>query len=369
MAQQGMFGNYQQQIADETALRRQSAQTGGLTGWAAITNAMSGIGSEIGYQGGQAMGGMTPVQAEQARFETVMNSFDFDPTNPDSMMEGSAALNAAGFYDKGLEMFNLSNKVRSDNLSYDILKMQKEKLENPDDKMIQQDGVWYYVDGDNAGDRVLTADVPEKKRDMRQGADGFYRYVDGDKERVFPELTAPSKDRPMKKGVDGFLRFLDGDKERVFPELKAPDKERQVRQSADGYYRYTDGDKERVFPEVTATSEGDNFGSYTPTAVDSDAIDKVLDENYDFGAFDFDFWGLGDKAGSMSSQDGVEVLRQKVFNIYKNSDKLFGKVLTFEEIIERYPNPADLMAVKIGGSGVSNNSDEEVLLKKIDPAK
>ena len=160
MAQQGMFGNYQQQIADETALRRQSAQTGGMTGWAAITNAMSGIGSEIGYQGGQAMGGMTPVQAEQARFESVMDSFDFDPSNPDSMMEGAAALNAAGFYDKGLEMFNLSNKVRSDNLSYDVLKMQADNLENPEPKMIQENGVWYYVDGDNAGDRVLTADIP-----------------------------------------------------------------------------------------------------------------------------------------------------------------------------------------------------------------
>mgnify|MGYP003630867519 FL=1 len=160
MAQQGMFGNYQQQIADETALRRQSAQTGGLTGWAAITNAMSGIGSEIGYQGGQAMGGMTPVQAEQARFQSVMDSFDFDPTNPDSMMEGSAALNAAGFYDKGLEMFNLSNKVRSDNLSYDVLKMQADKLENPDDEMIQENGIWYYSTGDKKGDRVLTADIP-----------------------------------------------------------------------------------------------------------------------------------------------------------------------------------------------------------------
>ena len=160
MAQQRMFGNYQQQIADETALRRQQSQTGGLTGWAAITDAMSGIGSELGYQTGQALGGMTPAQAEEARFEAVMNSFDFDPTNPNSMMEGAAALNAAGFYDKGLEMFNLSNKVRSDNLSYDVLKMQSDKLKNPDPKMIQENGVWYYVDGDNAGDRVLTADIP-----------------------------------------------------------------------------------------------------------------------------------------------------------------------------------------------------------------
>ena len=32
MAQKGMFGNqYQQAVTDETALRRQQAQTGGLT--------------------------------------------------------------------------------------------------------------------------------------------------------------------------------------------------------------------------------------------------------------------------------------------------------------------------------------------------
>ena len=282
MAQQGMFGNYQQQIADETALRRQSAQTGGMTGWAAITNAMSGIGSEIGYQGGQAMGGMTPVQAEQARFESVMDSFDFDPTNPDSMMEGAAALNAAGFYDKGLEMFNLSNKVRSDNLSYDVLKMQADNLENPEPKMIQENGVWYYVDGDNAGNRVLSSDIPEKKRDMKQGADGFYRYTDGDKERVFPDLTEPSKDRPVKKGADGFLRFLDGKKERVFPDLATPDKERQVRQSADGYYRYTDGDKERVFPDVTKPPKAlKNIKYDAIPANESTAIGKLVNVVYD----------------------------------------------------------------------------------------
>ena len=145
MAQQGMFGNYQQQLADETALRRQSAQTGGLTGWAAITNAMSGIGSEIGYQGGQAMGGMTPVQAEQARFQSVMDSFDYDPSNPDSLIEGAAAMNAAGFYDKGLEMFNLSNKVKSDNLLVEVKEIELKNLKNPKREMVTlgDDRVYY----------------------------------------------------------------------------------------------------------------------------------------------------------------------------------------------------------------------------------
>jgi len=111
MAQQGMFGNqYQQAVTDETALRRQSAQTGGMTGWAAITNAMSGIGSEIGYQGGQAMGGMTPAQSQQAKFESVMNSVpNFDPTNPASMREMSSALYSANFYDESMELLTQSN--------------------------------------------------------------------------------------------------------------------------------------------------------------------------------------------------------------------------------------------------------------------
>ena len=145
MAQQGMFGNYQQQLADETALRKQSAQTGGLTGWAAITNAMSGIGSEFGYSAGKAFGGMTPVEAEQARFESVMDSVNYDPTNPDSMMEASAALNAAGFYDKGLEMFNLSNKVKSDNLLVEVKEIELENLKNPKREMITlgDDRVYY----------------------------------------------------------------------------------------------------------------------------------------------------------------------------------------------------------------------------------
>ena len=147
MAQQGMFGNYQQQLADETALRRQSAQTGGLTGWAAITNAMSGIGSEFGYSAGKAFGGMTPVEAEQARFESVMDSVNYDPTNPDSMMEASAALNAAGFYDKGLEMFNLSNKVKSDNLLVEVKEIELKNLKNPKREMITLgDNRVYYRD-------------------------------------------------------------------------------------------------------------------------------------------------------------------------------------------------------------------------------
>ena len=110
MAIDGMFNNYTQAVTDETALRRQSANTNGMTGWAAITDAMSGIGSEFGYAAGQASGGQTPAQAESARFDEVMASVpDFDPTNPESMRLMSSALYSAGFYNESMELLTQSN--------------------------------------------------------------------------------------------------------------------------------------------------------------------------------------------------------------------------------------------------------------------
>ena len=134
MAQQGMFGNqYQQAVTDETALRRQQSQTGGLTGWAAITNAMSGIGSEIGYQGGQAMGGMTPAQAEQARFQSVMDSVpNYDPMNPESVQQMSSALWNGGFYDEGMAALNQSKAMQVDDAKIALYAAQKADLEKPD---------------------------------------------------------------------------------------------------------------------------------------------------------------------------------------------------------------------------------------------
>ena len=333
MAQQGLFGNqYQQAIVDEQNLRRQSAQTGGLTGWAAITNAMSGIGSELGYQGGQMLGGQTPAQVQQANFQSVINSVpNFDPMNPESLQKMSSAMWKGGFYDEGMNLLNTSQSMLKDNALIDLYSAQAEQASTP--KAV--------------------------KREIKKGADGFYRYTDGDKERLFPELTAPSKDRPIKKGADGFLRFLDGDQERVFPELTSPDKERQVRQSADGYYRYTDGDKERVFPDVVKPESKESFSFTTPTEAEAASISKMADEEYDFGKLDFDLWGFADKKGSLSSDEAIDVIIQKVHNLAKNSNKIFGEVLLPSQIIDRYPNPADLMAVKIGSGSVVEKEKEE----------
>ena len=133
MATQGMFGNqYQQAVVDEQNLRRQQAQTGGLTGWAAITNAMSGIGSEIGYQGGQAMGGMTPAQAQQSQFQSVIDSVpNYDPMNPESVQQMSSALWNGGFYNEGMAALNQSKAMQVDDAKIALYAAQKADLDRP----------------------------------------------------------------------------------------------------------------------------------------------------------------------------------------------------------------------------------------------
>ena len=168
MAQQGMFGNYQQQLADETALRRQQAQTGGLTGWAAITNAMSGIGSQIGYAGGQAMGGMTPVQAQQANYESIINSVpNFDPTSPESLNEMASAMWNGGEYDRGMEFYTRSQAMTADNLNVELKKLQIENAKAPKDKEMVElaDGRMYYKDTLELvkPDLVVPEETPKEK--------------------------------------------------------------------------------------------------------------------------------------------------------------------------------------------------------------
>jgi len=114
MAQKGMFGSqYQQAVVDENRLRQEQARTGGLTGWAAITDAMSGIGSEIGYSGGQAMGMLTPAQQQSQRFDSVMDSMpDFDMTDPEQAKLMSSKMYAEGFYDDAMTLLKESQEMQ-----------------------------------------------------------------------------------------------------------------------------------------------------------------------------------------------------------------------------------------------------------------
>tara|TARA_R110000824_G_scaffold78781_1_gene198693 strand:+ start:78 stop:794 length:717 start_codon:yes stop_codon:yes gene_type:complete len=114
MAQKGMFGSqYQQAVVDETRQRQEQARTGGLTGWAAITDAMSGIGSEIGYAGGQAMGMQTAAQQQSQRFDSVMNSMpDFDMTDPEQAKLMSSKMYSEGFYDDAMTLLKESQEMQ-----------------------------------------------------------------------------------------------------------------------------------------------------------------------------------------------------------------------------------------------------------------
>lgn len=109
-----MFGSqYQQAVVDENRLRQEQARTGGLTGWAAITDAMSSIGSEIGYSGGQAMGMLTPAQQQNQRFDSVMASMpDFDMTDPEQAKLMSSKMYAEGFYDDAMTLLKESQEMQ-----------------------------------------------------------------------------------------------------------------------------------------------------------------------------------------------------------------------------------------------------------------
>lgn len=130
----GLFGNkYQQAVDNEAIQRRQLSQTGGLTGWAAITQGMANIGSELGYQGGQMFGGRTPAQVQQDNYQAVIDSVpDFDPMNATSLQEMSSALWRGGFYDEGMAMLNQSRAMQLDDAKIELYKAQAKSEGIPD---------------------------------------------------------------------------------------------------------------------------------------------------------------------------------------------------------------------------------------------
>lgn len=136
----GLFGNkYQQAVDNEAIQRRQLSQTGGLTGWAAITQGMANIGSELGYQGGQMFGGQTPAQVQQANYQAVIDSVpDFDPMDPASLQAMSSAMWQGGFYDEGMNMLNQSRAMQLDNAKIELYKAQRRNEDAPNELSVTE---------------------------------------------------------------------------------------------------------------------------------------------------------------------------------------------------------------------------------------
>ena len=129
----GLFGNkYQQAVDNEAIQRQQLSQTGGLTGWAAITQAMGGLGGELGYQGGQMFGGQTPAQVQQSNYQAVIDSVpNFDPMDPASLQAMSSAMWQGGFYDEGMSMLNQSKAMQLDDAKIELYKAQRKNEDAP----------------------------------------------------------------------------------------------------------------------------------------------------------------------------------------------------------------------------------------------
>jgi hypothetical protein len=136
----GLFGNkYQQAVDNEAIQRQQLSQTGGLTGWAAITQAMGGLGGELGYQGGQMFGGQTPAQVQQSNYQAVIDSVpNFDPMDPASLQAMSSAMWQGGFYDEGMSMLNQSRAMQLDDAKIELYKAQAQDELTPDGPSITE---------------------------------------------------------------------------------------------------------------------------------------------------------------------------------------------------------------------------------------
>ena len=96
----GMFGSIYDVQATDDLMRQKQAQSYG-TGWQAMTRAAAGAGGMLGKGISRAFGGMTPLEAKQAKMQEVIAQFpDLDPSDPGQLEEVEAALWNAGLYDQ-----------------------------------------------------------------------------------------------------------------------------------------------------------------------------------------------------------------------------------------------------------------------------
>jgi hypothetical protein len=150
MAQQGMFGNqYEQAVTAEALAREEAANTQGMTGWQAITQGMSTMGSNLGYAAGSAFGGRTDAEVKQDNYQSILNSVpNFDPSSAESMNEMASAMWNGGEYDQGMQFYDRGQKMIVDNLNVESAKLQLKELKAPKDRGTIElaDGRKYYKD-------------------------------------------------------------------------------------------------------------------------------------------------------------------------------------------------------------------------------
>lgn len=97
----GLFGNIYDAQLQQQLLDQKAAQSYG-TGWEAITRAAAGAGGMLGRGVSKAFGGVTPMEAKQAKFAEIHAQFaDADITDPDVLGQISNALIQGGLYEQG----------------------------------------------------------------------------------------------------------------------------------------------------------------------------------------------------------------------------------------------------------------------------
>ena len=128
----GLFGNiYDAQLQDQ--LLRQKAAQGYGTGWEAITKASAGAGGMLGKGVSRAFGGMTPMEAKQAKINEIQQEFaDADFEDPATFSAIGNRFMQEGFGDLAMKSFKFgkdlyeAQKPTSSQLKQNLLKMCRE---------------------------------------------------------------------------------------------------------------------------------------------------------------------------------------------------------------------------------------------------
>jgi len=293
MATQGMFSGlnkYEADLIDQANQRAASSANVG-TGWQAITNAAGRAGGMIGQAVGRGLGGVTTAEQRLADFQGIVSSVpDFDPMNPESLQAMSSAMWRGGFYDQAQDMLNTSQSMLKDNALIDLYSAQAE-----DERRVKAGTDSRTTNRKTYDDLVAEGTITSTYKDWLDTQD----------------LTNDEKEYERVSNEGTFTG--------TFEEWK----DRNVKDTPEKQFTLTETD---------------------PNDARRKEIEGYLSDDFDFGWFN-------DPTSDIKSTVSKDVLVTKVHNLARNSQAVFGEILSPRDIIKKLKDANTIMNKKIIQSG------------------
>lgn len=296
MATQGMFSGlnkYEADLIDQANQRAASSANVG-TGWQAITNAAGRAGGMIGQAVGRGLGGVTTAEQRLADFQGIVSSVpDFDPMNPESLQAMSSAMWRGGFYDQAQDMLNTSQSMLKDNALIDLYSAQAE-----DERRVKAGTDSRTTNRKTYDDLVAEGTITSTYKDWLDTQD-----LTND-EKLFEAALIDGSWTLDQGGIKDFV-------------------DRNVKDTPEKEFTLTETD-----PNDSRRKE----------------IEGYLSDDFDFGWFN-------DPTSDIKSTVSKDVLVTKVHNLARNSQAVFGEILSPRDIIKKLKDANTIMNKKIIQSG------------------